>query len=591
MVPERLAGVPEPETLTAVLERAAASPRGVRFVAPDESHRFVPWSAIREAAGRRAAALRRRGVRPGDRVALVLPTGADFLEFLFGTTLAGALPVPLYPPVRLGRLGEYHAVTEAMLRGVRARLVVAGRGVRRLMGPSLRHAGPPLGCASPAELVASAAASLETPAPEDAALIQFSSGTTGAPRPILLTHRALLANARAVAGAILEAYPEEGELRHAGAGWLPLYHDMGLVGCVLTSLLHPADLTLIPPQAFVARPALWLRAIARWGATVSPAPSFAYALCAERVRDEELAGLDLSSWRVALCGAEPVAPEALRRFRRRFAPFGLRPEALTPVYGLAEAALAVTFTDPRRPFLTRSFDLGALAVEGRAVEDPAGIEIASVGRPLPGFALRVLDGEGAEVGPGRVGRVWIRGPSLMQGYDGLADDTASTLRDGWLDTGDLGFLHRGELFLHGRGKEMIVVRGRKYAPAIVEEALEGLDGMRKGRAAALGVVEDGGGERLVVLLERARGRQIDSERLAREVSRRVAARTGLVPASVEVLEPGALPRTSSGKIRRGEAARRWLAGTLRPPAPSGPLGVLRQLAVSSLRSLVATERG
>jgi len=574
-----------PETLVAALAHAAGSDKGVRFLdaAEGEGTRLA-WAELLARARGVAGALQARGLARGERVALVLPTAPGFFDVFFGALLAGLVPVPLYPPVRLGRLDEYHERTAAMLRGCDARLVLSDRRLGRLLGRSLAAAGGPLGCVA-VESLAPREPEPVAIAPDDLAFIQYSSGTTHAPKPVRLTHRQVLANVRAIREAILAAHPEGPDLEHVGVSWLPLYHDMGLVGGVFVGLSHSSELVLIPPELFVTRPAVWLRALSRFGGTTSPAPNFAYALCADRVRDEELAGLDLSRWRVALNGAEPVTPGVLERFCERFAPAGFRAEALTPVYGLAEAALAVTFSDLRRPFSHASFERGALVREGVARPAEAGQPLVGLGRALPGFGLRILDERGRELPERRLGRVWVSGPSLMQGYHGLPEATAEALRDGWLDTGDTGFLHEGELYLYGRAKDAIVIRGCNHAPQDVEQALDGLEGARAGCCAALGVLGERG-EELVVLVERAGGARGPDAALAERAARRVAERTGLVAARVLVLEPGTLPRTSSGKLRRAEARRRLLAGELDPPRPVTALRLVGEM----VRSRVALAR-
>ena len=593
-------------TLGELFERAAGSAKGVRFLDREERARFYPYAQMYERAARAGAALRARGIAPADRVAIILPTSPDFYDAFFGALLAGAVPVPLYPPVRLGRLAEYHAGTASLLRGCGARMVLTDVRTARVLGRSVASARPDLGVHTVASLRADgrghglgrrvdAGSGGSFPAAadvDDVALVQHSSGTTGLPRPIRLTHRAVLENVRAIRTRILEAFPERAGHEHAVVSWLPLYHDMGLAGCVLTAMAQPVDLTLIPPEVFVSRPATWLRAISRYGATVSGAPNFAYALCADRIRDEELAGHDLSSWLVALNGAEPVVAGALRRFTSRFAGFGFRPAALTPVYGLAEATLAVTFSDPASPVREGSFDREALVRDG--VARPAatdGVKLVSVGRPLPGVRLLIADESSIEttmnaraVGEGVVGRVLVSSPSMMDGYEGSASGAPPHPREPWLDTGDTGFLLDGELYLYGRAKDVLVLRGCKYAPQQVEHALDGLAGVRKGCVAAIGLPsEEAGEEQLVVLLERARdARRSDDEALAENARRRIAAATGLVPGEVFILEPGTLPRTSSGKIRRAEARRRYEIGELSPPDRVSGLSLMRELVRSRL---------
>jgi acyl-CoA synthetase (AMP-forming)/AMP-acid ligase II len=335
----------------------------------------------------------------------------------------------------------------------------------------------------------------------------------------------------------------------------------------------------VPPERFVARPALWLRALARHRATVSVAPNFAYALATERIRDDELEGCDLASWRVALCGAETVSAATLRGFAARFAPFGFRAEALTPVYGLSEAALAVTFGALDRPFTAGRFARAPLADQGRAVAadgdgaPDAAAELVSVGRPLPGFALELRDARGAVLGEGRVGRLFVRGPSLFSGYLGRPEETARALDDGWLDTGDLGFLAGGELYLTGRAKDVLVLRGRNHAPGEVEAALDAVAGVRRGCAVAVSHRPEGEPtDRLLVFVEHRRDASaVTRAALAAACRTGILAATGLAPDEIHVVAPGTLPRTSSGKLRRAETLARHLAGRLLPPAPAGPL--------------------
>ncbi|HTO97573.1 MAG TPA: fatty acyl-AMP ligase, partial [Myxococcales bacterium] len=498
------------------------------------------WQRARRAAG----GLRDLGVRPGDRVAIVLPTGPSFMDAFFGSVLAGAVPVPLYPPVRLGRMEEYHRRTARMLQACGARVVLSEPPTSRFLGVSVAAARPELGLQGVPR-----GAPLETPArAQDVLLIQFSSGTTVDPKPVALTHENVLANVAAIETIV------PGDDAQAGVSWLPLYHDMGLIGCLLLAVYRPGPLTLIPPEAFLARPALWLRAISRKRATISVAPNFAYGLCVRRARPVELAGVDLSSWRFALNGAEPVAPAVLRRFCERLAPHGFDPRALMPVYGLSEASLAVTFTPPGRG--TRTTLRGTR-------------ELASVGRPLPGIDVEA-----------RGGRIFVRGPSVMREYYGDPGATAAALRAGWLDTGDLGFEELGELFVTGRAKEVVILHGRNHSPQEFEDALDGLPGVRPGCAAAVALPTEEG-EELVLLVE------ADGAADLEQIRARVTERTGIRPPAVRLLPPGTLPRTSSGKLRRGEALRQLQAGELRPPDRVTLAHVARETA----RSWLARMRG
>jgi fatty-acyl-CoA synthase len=584
----RLDGPPAPParhaTLAAALRATAGHASGVTFVDLREREEKLAWGEVHARARRAAARLDRWGVRPGDRVAIVLRTEPAFLDAFFGAWLAGAVPVPLYPPVRLGRMAEYVDGTARMLRSCGASLVLSGGGTRRLLGEAVALAGVPLGCRDAEELLG-AAEELERPAgPDDLALVQYSSGSTVAPKPVALTHRALQAQADAL---VALTGPTAADVL---VSWLPLYHDMGLIGSLLGAMGYPGPLVLLAPEHFLARPALWLRALSRHRGTLSAAPSFAYGYCAERVRDEELEGCDLRAWRLALDGAEPVAGDPLRRFASRFAPFGLDPGALVPVYGLSEAALAVTFSAPGRPLAGRRVDPVRLALEGRVVEGSR--ELFSVGRPVPGVSVELRDERGAPTPEAALGRIWVRGPSLMRGYLGDPEGTARALVDGWLDTGDLGFVLDGELHVHGRAKDVVIVRGANRAPEEFEQALDGLPGLRPGCAVAVGApAGESGAEELIVLAERARGAERDDARLAEAVSVRLRERTGIAPGQVLLLDPGALPRTSSGKLRRGEALRRHLAGTLAAPRGSPLLAVAAAAARAGLASLRSRWRG
>ncbi len=564
-------------TVNAMLAATArTTSHGLTFVDASEREVSVPWAEVYRRARRTAAGLARLGVREGERVALLLPTSPGFMDAYFGTLLAGAVPVPLYPPVRLGRLEEYHRATARMLQVTGAAAVLTDSRVRLLLGPSVERARPRLGCHTVDE-VSRGDEELEVPVrPEGLGLIQFSSGSTVDPKPVALTQGALMSQV----AALEVAMPLRPGTPPVGVSWLPLYHDMGLIGCVLSALYYPGNLVLIPPEAFLARPALWLRALSRHRGFISPAPNFAYGLCLKRVKDEDMQGMDLSSWKHALNGAEPVSSDTLRRFAQRFERWGFSARALRPVYGLSEASLAVTFPPEGRGPRSLGVDAGVLAREARV--ETGTRELVSVGGPVAGFEVEVRDAAGAALPEKRVGRVYARGPSLMSGYYGDAEATGRALSaEGWLDTGDLGFLADGELYLTGRAKDVVIIRGANHAPQAFEEPLQAVDGVRTGCAVALGFTPEGGeDEALLILAERA------GPGAAEEVEERIRAAvveaTGVRPHTVRLLEPGTLPRTSSGKLRRTEALRRYLAGELAPPKKVGMVGMAVEMAKSAI---------
>jgi fatty-acyl-CoA synthase len=575
---------PKFETLNEMLDAAACSGESLFFVGRDEQDRQIPMADINWHARSLAAGLRDAGVRTGDRVALVLPTGPEFVASFFGVLAAGAIPVPLYPPVRLGKLDEYHRRTAAMLRAVQAALVITDDRIRPLLGVAVANSAPPLGCVTASGLSGAAGPDRKAAA-DDVALIQFSSGTTHDPKPVALTHKNLLYNLAAIA----DYFAGEGTPDPVGVTWLPLYHDMGLIGNLLTAFYLPRPLVLLPPELFLAVPAAWFRAISRHRGTYTTAPNFAFGLCLKRIRDDELDGVDLSSWSLCLNGAEMISAEVQRRFSERFGHWGFDASVLTPGYGLAEASVAVTFKPANSTFKT----IGALAespVSAVAVE-PGNKELVSTGRPLAGVEVEICDDDSRPVPENQVGRIFVRGPNVMTGYFGRADLTEQVLHDGWLDCGDLGFLHDGELFVCGRSKEMVIIRGVNHVPQDFEAALDGLPGVRTGCAVAVGYVPaDAVDEALAMLVETTPGAPPS---LASDVATRVLERTGIAVDRVELLAPGTLPRTSSGKLRRLDARAQWLAGTLSPPQKVSVLRLLLAVAkgrISHARAHWATAR-
>jgi acyl-CoA synthetase (AMP-forming)/AMP-acid ligase II/flavin-dependent dehydrogenase len=589
---------PSPDLVTALVFAASEPGVGMRVLDRHLRAEETTHGELLAAARIVAANLKKAGLGPGDHVALMLPTSLDFPRIFYGCLLAGVVPAPLYPPVRLGRLDAFLESSAAVMRRLPARALIVDRRVARVVGRLVSETRPRSGAVGGLMLadVLCAGAALaprpdgdRIPDPDDVAFIQCSSGTTRSPTPIPQTHRAVTANIEA----IIAALPES--VRQAPGGcvsWLPLYHDMGLIGCLLSAVRAARPLTLIPPELFMVRPVIWLEALSRYRGAISAAPDFAYGLCLDKIKPADTAGLDLSDWQVALDGAEPISADTLRAFAARFASNGLRPEALTPVYGLAEAALAVTFSPVDVPFTARRFDRDALATgvardvpKGAPKGAPNGVELVSVGRPLPGYQIEVRNSAGERVRDTVVGRVWARGPSLVKAYH----NAPAPVRDGWLDTGDVGVVCDDELYLCGRAKDVIIVRGKNHAPQDLERVCSEVAGVRTGCVIA-GADGVGGREQAVLLVEVRQER----DGLAEDCKRAVRAACGLEPGLVVLLAPGTLPRTSSGKLRRAEALAQWRAGTLTPPRSMGPAamaGLFVSSAVLRLRAPRATYGG
>ena len=579
--------VDDAKTLDEILiRRAAAEPRRVHaYIDDGADSASVSYGALRDGAARIAAALAARGVRRGDRVAIMLPTGLDFLQSFAGTLLAGAVAVPLYPPARLDRIGEYLERQSRILANAGARILIAmpeATPVARVLRESVSElaeiitagelrAAPPPGTGAP-----------ESPRQRldsgDPALIQYTSGSTGDPRGVVLSHGAILANIRAISAGV-DVRPTD-----VIVSWLPLYHDMGLIGAWLSAMVWGIPIALMSPLEFLQRPERWLRAIDRHRGTLTAAPNFAFELCVRKVRDESLDGLDLSTWRCALNGAEPVNAGTLDRFAQRFERYGFRREALMPVYGLAESAVALAFPPRSRVPVVDRIARDPFEQDGRATPAPASdasaLEFVSVGHALPGHEIGIVDASGRAVGERVVGRLHFRGPSSMLAYHANPQATAAAiLPDGWVDSGDLAYRAGAELFITGRIKDVIIKAGRNLVPQEIEDVAASVEGIRKGCVVAFGVADESRGtERLVILAEsRLRGPD-DHDRLEQAVRARVATEVGVPPDDVVIVAPGAVPKTPSGKIRRHAARAAYISGS--PGARAGGSLALRARLVA-----------
>ncbi|MEV6594770.1 AMP-binding protein [Streptomyces acidicola] len=486
-------------------------------------------TAVRQSAG----ALTAVGLRTGDRVALVADGPASFVPVFLGALWAGVVPVPLPPPPPLGRLDAWRSLLGEALAAAAPKAVVAPEAVWRVLpeapAPWTRYAYELLGGRGgfgPPQPVPRL--------PDDIVYLQFSSGSTGRPRAVAASAGAVSANAYAIMRDGLGVDPG----RDRAVSWLPLHHDMGLVGFVLAPLAVGMPVTLLPTRAFVRDPGVWMRVMSEARGTITFAPNFAFGLAARRVRPEAAAGLDLSGVRVLGCGGEPVNSATLHRFTRAYAPAGLDPGTLLPCYGLAESTLAVTFG--RGPL-------------------PESDEPVNCGRPFPGHEVAVTDATGTPCAERAVGEIWVRGPSVAAGYLGEPAATARTFRpDGWLRTGDRGYLADGELRVTGRLKDVLVVNGRTIDPTSLEWCVQELDGVREGGVVAFTRPARDTEEVVVV----AECRPSDAVGLDRAVRAAVAGQLALAVGEVVAVRAGTIPRTTSGKPRRQETRRRHLAGQL-----------------------------
>lgn len=531
----------------------------------DITYRMLQAEALSLTAG-----LLAQGVSPGDRITIMLPTGREFFAAFYGALYAGCVPVPLYPPARPSQLEDHMRRIAGIVANAKAAMLITDDKAKAL-GYLLRAQCATLRkVATVAEL---SRPSAQPPLPQvdaqDIAFLQYTSGSTGNPKGVVLTHANLLANLRAMeqASGITSA--------DTFVSWLPLYHDMGLIGACMGSLCVGFRLVLMSPLAFLARPSRWLWTIHRHRATVSAAPNFAYEICVNKIDEHNLDGLDLSCWRLAYNGAEPVSPDTIARFIARFARYGFNQAAMTPVYGLAESSVGLTFPPLGRGPLIDRVERAALADLSLArvapADDAHARRIVSCGLPLPGHDIRIVDANGRELSERTQGRVQFRGPSATSGYFRNPEVTPRLFDGDWLNTGDLGYLATGELYLTGREKDIIIRGGHNIHPQELEEAISQIRGVRKGGVAVFPATDEHTGtERLVVLAEtRETVTAEDRSRILAEINNLAVDLIGM-PADDIVLAPSrAVLKTSSGKVRRAACREQYergaLIGTQRAP--------------------------
>ena len=544
--------------------RAEAHPDSlfVRFVKQGQVVAAYTYSQTWAWATQWARTLIIRGLRRGDRVVLALPNSDDFVGAYLGVLLSGGIPAPV-PPLRGTEAADsYVALVSQRIRLLDAKVLVVPEeqaSVSALLPLSdIRHLAvitrrdlqptvqpiPPDGCE------------------EHPALLQFTSGTSGNGKVVQLSHAALLAQTRNISEQLrLDASVDW------AVSWLPLFHDMGLIGFLLTPIFPGGHVTFLRTEDFIMRPSLWMKALSQFHASITGGPPSAYALCARFTRDSEVEQCDLRRVRIALVGAEMISLESLQQFVDKFRPAGFRATSLLPTYGLAEASLAVTMTRLDQGTEFDSIDLESMRATRTAQRacgssSPNGRTrvVASVGVPIPQMEVAIVSAAGERMPERRIGEVLVRGPSLMQGYYAQPEASRQALQDGWLWTGDLGYLADGKLYITGRKKELLIVGGRNYHPEDLEQVIRELPGVRRGRAVALGCEDpERGTEAIVVLVETALAAPAERDALRQRV-RHALLGAGYPVSQVVLLRPKAIQNTANGKLRRLDCKRRYLAG-------------------------------
>jgi fatty-acyl-CoA synthase len=573
-------------TMPQALEHAAErTGYGFTFVKDDLSEEVHTWADLLTRAKSLAVALNAHGMKKGDHVALILPEAGEFIPAFLGVSQGGGVPVPLYPPMGVGQLGGYLDHCKHIVGASRAKLLVTNRQIKAVIG-KVHESAPDLSeillmsdLDGDPSLWKDAGVTLD-----DTGFIQFTSGSTNKPKGVVVSHRNLAVNAWAVMREGLRSHDED-----RGVSWLPLFHDMGLIGFVIAPIHHRVPVSFMSPMTFLKRPATWLEILSKHRGTITYGPNFSYAITAKRVRDRDLEGLDLSCVRVAGCGAEPIQAETLRAFAERFQKVGFKESAFVPSYGMAEYTLAIAFSTGVPTDRVLADELGAEGVATPAPDDASAtdvVEIVHCGRAFAGHGVRIVDLETRAVLPDRrVGEIELSGPSVMQGYYEMPEATRETIgEDGWMRSGDLGYLVDGDVFICGRAKDVIIVNGKNYYPQDLEWAASEVKGVRAGNVIAFPSFKEGLGREAVVVVAETKDAP-DREQLARDVKTEIARQTGLTPDEVVIVDAGTIPKTSSGKLQRRKARELYETDALARREDEGTLKVAGRLVESQLAHL------
>ena len=554
-------------TLPEALLYAADGATGLNFYsAKGDLQDVVSYAQLSARAEAIASKLTAAGLKPGDRVAMLAATDPSLHLFFFACQYAGLIPVPLPIPHFFGRRDAYVDQIRIQVMSSQSRMLLGPASYAELIAEAAGGLGLVLaGTLDDVDALPSGPFSIHQPKPDDLCYIQYSSGSTRFPMGVMITHENLMANCVAM--------NRDGVKNGAGercVSWLPLYHDMGLVGFMLAGVTAQTSIDYIPPEDFARRPLTWLKLISENKGTISYSPSFGFELCARRAetrKDQDL-GLDLSSWRVAGIGGEMIKPHMMQHFADVFAPYGFSEKAFCASYGLAEVVLAISFATTETGMTLDTVDKSALAEEHKATARPAGPDartFVACGKIVPDHEIEIRHETGRALGQREVGQVWAKGPSIMQGYLDAPEINAQILVDGWLDTGDLGYWMDDELVIVGRAKDMMIVNGRNIWPQDIEWSVERLDGLRAGDVAAVALENGGESETPSVLVHCRLSDETARDGLSTAIKDQVLDAVG-VAFDVILVPPRTLPKTSSGKLARRKAKAMYEAGEIQPLA-------------------------
>jgi acyl carrier protein len=565
-------GVRPPEraqTLTEALEyQVERQPdRLTVFLYEEQKETQLTYRDLWEGSLAYAAALAAAGLAPGQTVAIMLPTSKEYLFSFYGTLLAGAIPVPLYPPARLTTIEDHLTRHVGILKSCGAALMVTIPEAKPIAWLLRAQVESLRAVMVPADFPEKSSFNPVRATAGQIGFLQYTSGSTGQPKGVVLTHANLLANVRAMGKAARTTSAD------VFVSWLPLYHDMGLIGGCFATMYLSFPVVLMSPLAFLARPSSWLRAIHRHGGTISGGPNFSYELCLRRIPDQELEGLDLSSWRFAFNGAEPVSPDTMSGFEERFSKWNFRKHTMSPVYGLAEASVGLAFTPPGERWQVDLLDRDNFSRTGEALparaDDPAPLKVVACGQALPDHDLRVVDAAGFELPDRSEGALQFRGPSATTGYYRNPEATKGLFDGEWVNTGDRAYLSEGTLYITGREKDIIIRGGRNISPYELEEAVGDIPGVRRGCVAVFGSQDGASGtERIVVLAETRQSDAATLDSVKKQINDLALNLIGSPVDDIVLAPPHTVPKTSSGKIRRVAARDYYERGpeAVRPQA-------------------------
>ncbi|MBW1828695.1 MAG: AMP-binding protein [Deltaproteobacteria bacterium] len=565
------------QTLVDVLDwyvRSHPNRSHIYLYGEEEKGEEITYADLQKGAAAVAAGLRELDVHPGHGVAIMLPTSRDYFFSFFGILLAGAIPVPLYPPVRLSQIEDHLRRHAAILNNALISILITlpeALPVARLLKSQVEK----LRKVVTVQELSAAKGEAAWPGlnSEDIAFLQYTSGSTGTPKGVVLTHANLLSNIRAMGQAT------QMDSTDVIVSWLPLYHDMGLIGAWLCSLYYASQLVLMSPLTFLARPERWLWAIHRHRGTISAGPNFAYQLCLNKIQEQNIEDLDLSSWRMACNGAEPVSAETITHFTERFAAYGFRPEAMAPVYGLAESSVALAFPPLHRGPVIDRIQRKPFVESGRALQtemaDEDGLLFVACGQPLAGHEIRIVDPRGRELPEREEGRLQFKGPSSTSGYFRNPEDTRNLFQKDWLNSGDLAYMAGGDVYITGRSKDIIILAGRNIYPYELEEAVGNIPGIRKGCVAVFGSKDQKSvQERIVILAETRNTGDEDHDKLHHAIENAAVDLLGIPISEIVLVPPHTVLKTSSGKIRRSASREVYEQGG----TAEGKKAVWRQFA-------------